>query len=185
MSVNIENPPYVPARDQIKGRARPVQLIVIHSMEAPETNTTAEAVARYFQNPPRVGSAHYCVDNDSVVQCVYDANVAYACKNANQNGVHIELAGYARQTEAEWLDQFGIAQLEIAARLGAYLSKKFNVAPIPAVFKGQNDPAVTISGYCGHADVPLHGFHTDPGAGFPWSYYLDRVRTFQAVGWRN
>lgn len=39
-------------------------------MEAPEKSTTAEAVARYFATTATPASAHYNVDDDSIVQSV-------------------------------------------------------------------------------------------------------------------
>lgn len=173
----INNPPYIKAKNFYKGRIKPVELIVIHSMEAPEKGTTAEAVAKYFKNSGVKASAHYCIDNDSIVQCVWDSNTAWHCKNANSNGVGLEHAGYARQTEDEWLDEYGISMLDISAQIAAYLCKKFNIPVIRAEFASSTNPKVIQPGFCSHAEVPNHGSHWDPGEGFPWKYYLDLVKT--------
>lgn len=174
--------PLLQARHFRKGRIKPVELIVIHSMEAPEKGSTAENIARYFQTIERPASAHLCIDNDSIVQCVRFTDTAYHCKNANANGVGIEHAGYARQTEKEWLDEYGIAMLELSAQAAAKLCRQFKIPAMRAAFRSSSNSAVVQRGFCGHADVPSHGSHWDPGKGFPWGYYLERVRHYLEVG---
>lgn len=169
----IENPPFIRARYFHSGRLKPVQLIVIHTMEAPEKGTTAEATARYFQNPKVPASAHYCIDNDSIVQCVWDSYTAFGCKNANANGVHLEHAGYADTND--WRDEYNTIMLYNSAQMAAYLVKKFDIPVQKAVFAADDDPAVIQKGFCGHVEVPLHGSHYDPGDNFPWDSYLDLV----------
>jgi hypothetical protein len=87
---------------------RPIRVFVVHDMEAPEKGDTAESVAAYFagSNAPQA-SAHYCIDSNSVVQCVRDSDVAWAAPNANHDGLHFEHAGYASQIMKDWLDPFG------------------------------------------------------------------------------
>jgi N-acetyl-anhydromuramyl-L-alanine amidase AmpD len=138
MELNLQYPPFIRAKYFTKGRIKPVQLIVIHTAEAPKRPGTAEAVARYFQNPPTKASAHYCVDNDSLVQCVWDRDTAYAVKNGNANGVSIELAGYANQTRVQWLDEYNNAMFDNAAQVCAYLCRKFNIQPRPCIFQVEN-----------------------------------------------
>jgi N-acetyl-anhydromuramyl-L-alanine amidase AmpD len=178
MIIDPDNLPFIQAKHYRKGRIKPVELIVLHSMEAPEKGETAENVARYFQRGSVIASAHYCVDNNSAVQTVWDKNTAFHCKNANANGIGIEHAGYAKQSEAEWLDKYGRAMLDISAQISAYLCKKFLIPVQRAVFAGANDPRVLQRGLCAHLDVPAHGSHWDMGYSFPWSYYLERVRAF-------
>lgn len=176
----IENPPFIRAKHFRKGRIKPVELIVIHTMEAPEKGSTAENIANYFKRGERVASAHYCIDNDSLVQCVYDSNTAYACKNANSNGVQLEHAGFAKQTADDWNDEFSKSMLEISAQISAYLCNKFNIPIQKAEFKSANDSKVLKKGFCGHADVPNHGSHWDPGTSFPMEEYLEKVKKFFA-----
>lgn len=174
----IDNPPFVRAKNYYAGRNKKVQLIVLHTMEAPEKGTTAESVAQYFKTSGVKASAHYCIDNNSVVQCVYDKDTAWACRNANSNGVQIEHAGYAKQNTEDWMDEYSKSMLEISAQIAAYLCNKFNIPVRRAEFAGANDPTVIKTGLCGHADVPLHGSHWDPGPDFPWDYYLEQVKKF-------
>jgi len=179
----VNNPPYVPAKYFHVGRVKHVELIVIHTMEAPDGPRTAENVAHYFQEPAVEASAHYCIDVNAVIQCVYDSNTAFACKNANANGMHLEHAGYAAQTACDWADEYNQKMLYNSAQIAAYLVKKFNIPVQRAEFAGPNDPTVTKKGFCGHVEVPLHGSHTDPGDNFPWDTYFDMINSIlQANG---
>lgn len=169
---------FVQAAHYYAGRREPIELLVVHDMEAPETSTTAEAVADYFAREDiRPSSAHYCIDNNSTVQCVRDGDTAWAAKGANANGLHFELAGYARQSKDEWLDQYGHDLLKRAARLMAVKALAYG---IPARRLTAQQIRNGERGICGHGDVtaafPPGSGHTDPGAAFPWMYFLALVR---------
>lgn len=69
-------------------------------MEAPEKGDTAENIANYFHTTVKQASAHICVDNNSIVQCVLDNDIAWAAPGANSDGIHIEMAGYAKQKKS-------------------------------------------------------------------------------------
>jgi hypothetical protein len=175
--------PFVPARDFLSHSGpRAVRLIVIHDMEAVEGPQTAENVAKYFQNPDKPSSAHICVDNNSIVQCVHDSDVAYAAPGANKDGIQIELAGYGYQTRTEWLDSYGIALLALGSDAVAQYCLKFSVPPIKLTV-GQVADGVT-KGICGHVDV-TNAFHQsdhqDPGPDFPWDYFINSVTNFYNV----
>lgn len=168
--------PYVPARIQkkIEGK-RNVRGICIHDMEAPEKEKTAENVAKYFQSPQAGGSAHICIDSDSIVQCVLDNNVAAAAPGANHDVIHIELAGYAKQTREEWLDAYSVAMLTLAADVTAQYCLKYDIPPVHLF----NDELRTgKSGIVGHyqvTEVYKKSTHTDPGKNFPWDFFIERV----------
>ena len=156
---------------------RQVRLIVIHAMEAPEATKTAENVASFFQHPEKPVSAHLCIDNDSIVQCVLDNDVAFAAPGANSDGVHLELAGFSKQTREQWLDAFGLLLLEQAAEAAAQYSLKFD---IPVKHLSNNELAnKSNKGIVGHVQVSevfRKSNHTDPGPGFPWDFFIERVR---------
>lgn len=156
--------------------SRNVRLQVIHSMEAPEKGTTAEAVARYFQNPPRPASAHYCVDNDSEVQCVMLEDIAYAAPGANSDGIQYELAGYAKQTRPEWEDKFSLAML---ARTAVLVSKNCEFYENAKTWLSDQEIASGKSGICDHAAISRiykKSSHWDPGPNFPKDLFVDLVR---------
>jgi len=165
---------------------RNVRVVVIHSMEAPEKGETAENVARYFQDPkdkkgnPVKASAHLCIDSDSIVQCVYDNDVAYAAPGANNDGIHLELAGYARQTRAEWYDAYGILLIEKAANAAAQYCLKYN---IPTRHLTNDELESGHKGIVGHAQVSevyKRSTHGDPGKNFPWDIFINRVEHYYA-----
>lgn len=162
---------------------RAITLVVIHSAEGPERPDSAERLARFFVDPhgpkgPVVASAHYNVDCDSITQSVREEDVAYHAGPVNGYSIGIEHAGYARQTREEWLDAYGLAMLDLSAKLVADICARHGI-PIQRV-TAEDLAAGRRSGICGHVDVTngLTGGkgHWDPGPGFPWDWYLDRVR---------
>lgn len=170
---------FIQARNYKVGRdGKQIRLLVCHDMEAPEGPLTAENVARYFAaKDTRMASAHYCVDNNSVVQCVKDSDTAYAAKGANADGLHFELAGYARQTPAEWVDSYSLPMLTLAAALVAAKARAYG---IPVRKLTAAEVRAGKAGICGHGDVtkayPPGTGHTDPGGQFPWPLFLDLIQ---------
>ena len=177
--IDLNHVPFVQARWFTPTTGRTINKIVLHSMEAPEKGTTAEATAHYFATLDRQASAHYCVDSDSIVQCVQCRDVAYGAPGANHDGVHVELAGYARQTAAEWQDVYSTAMLHLAAELcGRLLAPKFQV---PALFltAAMMEANPTARGFTTHWEVTKafkRSTHTDPGANFPVAFFMSLVR---------
>jgi hypothetical protein len=179
--------PYIEAKHHGRSPRAVLDVIVLHCMEADESSTTAEACSRYFATlPPEREfwkSAHYCIDSDSVVQCVPDHLVAYGAPGCNARGLHLELAGYARQSRAEWLDDFGQRMLWLGAQL---VARKARENRIPLTFLRASDllrPGGGITTHCECSRAGLlpggeafkgHG-HTDPGPGFPMDYFVDQV----------
>jgi N-acetyl-anhydromuramyl-L-alanine amidase AmpD len=175
--------PFVPAKHftRVDGK-RAVRLIVIHDMEFKETANAAEVIARDFATSDRVASAHICVDSDSIVQCVLDNNVAFAAPGANNDGIQIELTGFAKQTRAEWLDPFGVLLLDRGADATAQYCLKYDI-PVRQL---TNDQLADKSqrGIVGHRQVSQvfkKSDHMDPGPNFPWDFFLDRVQKHLAA----
>lgn len=167
-----------PNRTIVGTPPRQLDVVVLHDMEWTETDTTAEACAKYFSQKFPAGqgkSAHYCVDNNSVVQCVPIKDVAWAAPGNNTNGIQIEFAGYARQTAAEWADTYSAAALKRGAELVAALCKAY-VIPITfltaaALLRGER-------GITTHAEVSKawkKSTHSDPGVGFPLAAFVASV----------
>lgn len=174
--------PFIQAKNYNRGKRPhppfPIQLIVIHTMEAPEKPKTAFNVASWFAGPSAPqASAHYCVDDVDVIQCVLECDVAWHAPGANNNGIGIEHAGYASQTPEQWDDDYSKAVLANSAKLSAQLCKRFG---IPIVRLSVADLQAKKLGFCGHIDITNafnsgHG-HVDPGPNFPWDSYIAQVQ---------
>lgn len=163
-----------------------VQAIVLHDMEAPDKGDTAEKIAQYFASGSggRQASAHYCIDSDSIVQCVQCKDIAYGAKGFNHNAIHLEHAGYASQSYAVWTDPYNVQMFGLSAELCAkVLMPKFG---IPAQWLSDEDLRAisggdrSIKGFCTHADITralgIVGGHTDPGPNFPRDKYMEAVQ---------
>ena len=166
---------FLQAKSYTKGPRRgPITVVVMHDMEAPETTKTAENVAQYFATTAPA-SAHYCVDSDSVVQCVREGDIAWHAPGANANGVGVELAGYAKQTAADWADPYSHAMLILAAQLVADICKRNK---IPAVYVDAAGLKAGKHGITMHRDATAafhQSTHTDPGPNFPMGMFVREV----------
>lgn len=153
------------------------RLICIHSMESPEKPGTALAVAKWFAGSSApMASAHLCVDSIDTIECVRQQDIAFAAPGANGDGYHVELAGRAAQSEAEWTDALSLATLKRAASAIALVCQAYEI-PIVWLTVDQVKDGKT-RGICGHHDVTLafkKSTHTDPGAGFPKQMFLGLV----------
>ena len=171
--------PIIQAANYTPANRTEVKWVMLHTMEATEKPTTAEAVARWFAGrsgtPPRA-SAHYCCDDDSIVLCVDETDVAWACGGANRFGVHYELAGYAKQSAKDWGDDFSQTMLRRAAKQAAVTAARWG---IPVVKIGPTEMRAGHSGFCGHIDGTKafdKSTHYDPGPDFPWDDFLVLVK---------
>lgn len=179
--IETDNWPFVKARwftSTPAGTKRKVRLIVIHDMEAPEKGETAENIAKYFATLGESvkASAHLCIDNNSIVQCVKDNDIAYAAPGANSDGLQLELAGYGKQTRGEWLDDYSRGVLDLAANASAQYGLKFDI-PMIRLSNAQLADGVS-RGIVGHhqvSEVYKKSDHTDPGPNFPWDHFLARA----------
>jgi hypothetical protein len=163
-----------------------VDRIVLHCMECPEASTRAETCALYLATLPDDAdkkSTHYNLDSDTVIQSVPDHLVAYGAPGCNASGLHLEFAGYARQSRAEWLDDFGERMLWLGAQL---CERKAREHQIPIRFLRSVDllgpgGGITTHYECSRAGTLPRGQafkgagHTDPGPGFPMDWFIDRV----------
>jgi N-acetyl-anhydromuramyl-L-alanine amidase AmpD len=156
---------------------RQIKWIVMHSAELDEVVTGAEALAAWAAGPqaPRA-SWHYAVDSDSIVQSVLDRDIAWHAPGANKQGLGIELVGRARQTAAEWTDDFSTAELHLAAKLVSRLCLKHGL-PLSYVDREglkRGEPGVTT-----HREVSFafhKSDHVDPGPNFPMHRLLEWAR---------
>jgi N-acetyl-anhydromuramyl-L-alanine amidase AmpD len=169
--------PFVQARNYTSAGRKTIDLVVVHTMEAPDKPETAENVARWFagSSAPQA-SAHYCVDADSVVQSVRDEDIAWHAPGANHNGIGLEHAGFARFTGADWADDYNRRMLDRSATLVASLCRAYRIPPLwlyPA------DLMAGRRGITSHVNVSQafrRSDHSDPGTSFPVQAYLRQVQ---------
>lgn len=164
-----------------------VVALIFHDMEAPESPGRAEQCAQFFANPNTQASTHGCIDNQKLVGCVpYGVSAWHTGAGSPWNGMTegYEHAGYANQSREQWMDEYGLAMMEISAKHFAKRCKALGIPPrriTPAQLNEaiqSKDPSK--GGICGHGDItaakPVPGGHTDPGPNFPWDYYIGRVQ---------
>jgi N-acetyl-anhydromuramyl-L-alanine amidase AmpD len=157
---------------------RRVRVLVVHDMEYSETDRAAEDVAHYFATTETKASAHICVDNDSIVQCVRDRDVAWAAPGCNSDGIHVELAGYGAQTVEQWDDGYSRALLNNAAHAVAQYCVKYSL-PVRRLTNAElQSGAKGIVGHVQVSEVYRRSDHTDPGPNFPWVAFLAQVQAY-------
>lgn len=179
--------PFEQAKDYTPGRAgHKIQVIVVHSMETPETYGRAGNVNHWFADGHRSASPHYNIDVHAVFQSVLEKDTAWAVDQQymNQVSVSLEHAGVAAQLPKDWADAYSRSELSLSAILSADIAWRNHIQPIHltdsqirAIAKGNK----TITGFCGHGDISralsIYGGHNDPGNNFPWYPYLTQVKS--------
>jgi N-acetyl-anhydromuramyl-L-alanine amidase AmpD len=168
---------WMPPRSWTNADRTAVQLVVIHTTEGSAHARSAEDGAAYDQRRTDGTSTHYFHDSDSTIQCVRTADRAHTARSqGNRRGIHHELC--TRAGRADWSDAYHQAMLRRAAKQAARDAEKWGI-PIRHLTVAQ--VAAGEKGFCGHYDITRAfpadgGTHTDPGANFPWSTFLDLVR---------
>jgi N-acetyl-anhydromuramyl-L-alanine amidase AmpD len=162
-----------------------VDLIVLHSAETGERTGSAESIARWFASPyePKSEtwykvSAHFCVDCDSIVQCVPENMMAYHARGVNDRSIGIEMAGRARQTRAEWMDPYGLLMLGYVHKLVGDLCDRHQIR---RMFVDRDGIRAGVRGVTTHREVTMayhiKGGHTDPGLDFPMDLLMSMRST--------
>lgn len=146
-----------------------VRGVVIHTTEG-----SFKGSLSWMLNPRSQVSAHYLVSDienpdgayTEVVRLVPESEKAWTARSANPVTINYELAGFARRTRAEWLNQYR-QQLQTTAALVASDVLEYG---IPLVHGWP--------GILGHRDLDAAGFpndHTDPGVMFPWDEFISMI----------
>ena len=170
--------PFIQAAHFTKGRgSKPVRMIVLHTMETPETKGRARQVANWFAGATAPqASAHYCVDDKEIIKSVQEADTAWAVDDydLNQQSISIELAGQASQTAAQWADFYSKGELIHLTELCRGLMAQYKIPAIhlttAQILDGKS------AGFAYHHDITIAkkiaGGHTDPGKNFPLADFL-------------
>ena len=171
--------PFVESPNMTPTTARKLDVVVMHTMEIAERKDAAEICARWFKTPVSKVSAHYCVDADTVIQCVREKDIAWHARGGNTTSIGVELAGFASQTGRDWADRYSAAVLERAASLVADICRRRR---IPVRWLLAYDLLAGLRGLTGHDEVSeafKQSDHWDPGDGFPVEAFVDRVRALE------
>ena len=172
--------PFVESPNVTRSTGRRIDVVVIHTMEIDERPDAAEICARWFASTASEVSAHYCVDAGTVIQCVREKDIGWHARGGNTSSLGVELAGFARQSEREWDDDYSRAVLGRAATLVADICLRRR---IPVRWLAADDLLAGRRGLTGHAEVSRayrRSDHWDPGPGFPVERFVDAVRAAQA-----
>lgn len=156
-----------------------IRLIVLHSTEGP----TAKSAANTFFSEHASASAHVIVGNDANYRCVEDLRMAWAAEEANAVGLHVEIAGFAKWTRDEWIQN---AALENAASIVGEWSAKYDI-PLDYI-EGSSLRETSIKGVTTHAAVVREfkiGNHWDPGPQFPIDFVLEQAKPYRAYVLKN
>lgn len=162
------------------GRLKKVKYIVIHSGETGEGSTPAEGMGNWFARDHGAGgrsSTHVGADTDSICRYVKDTDTAFGAPNVNATGFHVELAGRAGQTAAQWDDADSRLILANGALAAAEASQRLG---IPAVWLTDDELRAGVkAGFITHAQASrvLGGTHWDPGSNFPAARFMTLVRS--------
>lgn len=159
------------------GGTRPesaVDLLVYHCTQG----STAAGAAGWWARPSVAsgteGSAHVVIDNLECIRAVDDLGVAYGARGHNWNGWHLELAGFAAWSPAEWATRE--VALGEAARIVAAVHKRFGIPVQPSSVASDGK---MHRGYHTHIGLPGND-HRDPGPGFPLERVIAAVKGLMA-----
>jgi hypothetical protein len=172
------SPTYIgPAAKITSGPNRPIARIVIHMTVSPCIPGAARATARYFQSDAAGGSAHYCVDPEETVQCVYDGQIAQHAP-PNQHSLGIEMCGYPESNPVKAAINWAKPSYRKTLRRTAYLTAQLALAEdIPATFLRSSmsrlDKGITT--HDNVSDAFHQSTHWDPGV-WPRRRFMRQVR---------
>lgn len=168
-------------------------LIVVHDMEAAETDGTARGAGLFFQQQSTIASTQLGIDAGGIWRYARDNEICNgAGGGVNSFAVHVELAGRAAQTVREWDDATSrtirrFAEEVIATWLTIHPGiqfRKLSGEDMAAAVRAGEQP----NGICGHVDVTSMATilgrstagHWDPGPNFPWSTTMANVAAILA-----
>lgn len=164
---------YRAIRSSGRRRLAEIDLLVVHSTQG----TTARGAARWFTNPACRGSAHVVVDGLECFRTLPPSAIPWGAPGCNGRGWHLEIAGMAQWTRAEWLARRGT--IERAAFKLAWHGRAFGI-PMQRLTNAQLR-AGRSSGIIDHdqASQVFGGTHWDVGDGFPMDVLLARARVYR------
>lgn len=165
--------PFVQGRNDYTDHDGKKYGVAIHNTS---NDASAEGEASYAQRRTDGISAHFYVDQDSVIQSLDTADRAghAGSSEGNDHAIAVEITGVNGWSRATWLSRVAWA------KLGAVLAAvcKHHGIPVRRVSVSEMSSNPKARGFYSHNDMRLAWggtTHTDPGPGFPWD------RLFEAV----
>jgi hypothetical protein len=152
-----------------------ITLCVIHCTESPN----AKGTASYFAGGSAGGSTQLVVDDKECYRTLEDREIPYGAPGANLQGVHVEIVGYTAWSREEW--NAHRARINHAAKHVARWCLKYDIPPKFRTYIGLR---LGRKGVCSHRGVSRAWHrtdHTDPGAGFPYRWFMERVKFHYAA----
>lgn len=149
------------------------QIAAVHTFECPRSDRLEHWAD--WQHNDGSGSYNILVGTKRTLRANDDAWIPWAAMpTGNRVGLHLSFLAYAASSRAEWLKYD--AQLDKAADVVADWCRRYGIPPVKLtaeqVRAGQR-------GICGHHEISLawhESDHTDPGAGFPWDVFIQKVK---------
>lgn len=154
-------------------RASSIRLIVIHSAES----RSASGVAAFFSRASTRASTQLAVDDKVCHRMLSDLTIPWGASGANSDGLHVEICGYAKWSEREWLAHE--AMLRRAAYKCAVWSWQYDIPRVWLSTKALGSG--TTPGFTTHKQVNdtfKNGTHWDPGPNFPKKQFIAWVREY-------
>ena len=128
------------------------------------------------RNPAANVSAHYCVDVNSIVQCVRDRDVAWHARARTTTGSVSSTCGRAKQTGRDWNDAYSVAMLDLSAGLVADLCRAYEIPVGVALRRRPEGGQARDHDARRRQQAFKRGSHWDPGTGFPIDLSLVRKK---------
>lgn len=155
-----------------------IRYIVLHDTEG----ATAQGAAEYFTTQASGGSANLVVDDNTCYRVLDDLMIPWAAPPLNTSGFHIEQAGFAAWTRAEWLTHR--ETIDRAAYKAALRCERFKIparlltVPLLQHDFAQHQPA---GGVVTHATISAafhQSTHTDPGPQYPLDVFMQQLEHY-------
>jgi len=148
---------FTPSPHYSSGRST-YEFVVIHTMQGSYSGCIS-----WFQNPSSNVSSQYVVrsSDGEITQMVRDSNTAWHAQCYNGRSIGIEHEGFVADP-ARW---YTPAMYTESAKLTRWLTDRYNIPR-------------TRTRIIGHREVAPNcntGGHTDPGAGWNWTHYMNLV----------
>ncbi len=145
-----------------------IELVVLHTAECDLVPNAAFAVCSYLSRtqPPNRASCHYCTDPWEIVGQCHEEWTAWTAPGANANGINIEQAGRAHQTD--WNSP--LAQQMIMTKTVPLVADICKRRGLPPLILEASELIAERKGITDHRrvnDAFHRSDHTDCGSNYP------------------